>query len=144
MWAIQDQWVQVAKGVPRAPQGNQVKMENQENQETLERWDSLVQWDPEDFQGHQGHQDSKDIEAMGVHWAKRVREVLLDPRARQAPLVRWEGPDPWALLGCPARGDDPDPAAHRECVVSRVMLANPVQWVPWVSVDHPAILEPQE
>lgn len=57
MLAIQGTWVHLAKGDPRALQGNQVKMVNQAKQETMEKLDSLDHQDPEGFQEHQGLPD---------------------------------------------------------------------------------------
>lgn len=41
---------------------------------------------------------------------KKVKLELSDPRAPQGPLVQWEDPDQWVLLGCQVREDALDPA----------------------------------
>lgn len=76
--------------------------------------------------------------------AKKVKPELLDQRVLQAPLVRWEDLDQWVLLGCQGRGDALGPAVYRVSVVHPVTSESLVQWVPWVSVAHPDIQDPQE
>lgn len=68
----------------------------------------------------------------------------MDPRVPMAPLVQWEDLAPWVLLGCQERGVALDPAVHLVCVAHLATLANQVQWVPWVSMDHLAIQDHQE